>query len=303
MRTPKRGDIDYDRLMRYPDFHRSCKVGDPVDGIGGYNCGHEVAPYREGMPSAFEGKLEGTGYTTAQVRELKARQRGLENSIRKDKREIEALKAAGLDDTEAAKRARKRLRAHQARLREHVAAHPKALRRENHRESIYETARKKAGAYGNVHLSAGQRKRVERAKTGEAARYEAARGEWEWRALEESANVVKPAKQNRHIPGTKEYERKVEQSKNNGYPAPSRITVSVSEAEHLVRENAGHGRPIISRGKWTGKERCMTDRVNGYVVDADGNETPTRGLIIHYAKNDAHIVPMKDEGVLFDEAL
>lgn len=34
-------DID-----RYPDFRKACRVGDPVDGIGGYNCGHKVTAYR-----------------------------------------------------------------------------------------------------------------------------------------------------------------------------------------------------------------------------------------------------------------
>jgi len=66
------------------------------------------------------------------------------------------LDALGLDTGDV----NRRIRARQKRLREHIAANPEVCRRERHRESFYERARKRAGAYGGVHLDGAQRQRV-----------------------------------------------------------------------------------------------------------------------------------------------
>jgi len=84
--------------------------------------------------------------------------------------------------------------------------------------------------------------------------------------------------------------------------APSRVTVSAEECERLVRERAGTGRMETTRaGKWAGREVCSTDRVIGYYVDRNGQESKTRYFKIHYGKSGTHIVPFKDQGALFDE--
>lgn len=125
----------------YPNFYRACKVGDPVDGIGGYNCGHKATIYHEGGPRRFSDPLEGTGYTAEEASALTSKQARLENEIRKEKRAAEVLKASGLDATEANRRVMMR----QKQLRELIAEHPKVLHRRNWRESIYEKARREAG--------------------------------------------------------------------------------------------------------------------------------------------------------------
>lgn len=282
----------------YEKYSTACRVGDLVNGIGGYNCGHRIAVTTEGAPSVFGDPLEGTGYTQAEARAAVAKQRKIENEIRKAKREMEVLKLNGLDTADV----NKRIRRHQGALREHIKANSQILHRQPARESIYNKAREKVGELGTVHLEAVQKRRIERVRTGEATGYAAARGEWESRALDDYANVVKPAKQNRHIPGTREYAAKVKQANAKGYAAPSRIIVSSEGAERLIRENAGKGQPIIIKGKWVGRERVMTDSLIGYVIGKDGIERPTRGFIIHYGKSDAHIVPMPDEGCLYNEA-
>lgn len=281
----------------YRKYSDACRVGDRVNGIDGFNCGHRIAATVEGAARAFGDPLDGTGYTPEEARKAVSKQRRIENEIRKLKREREVLKLNGLDGSEV----NRRIRVRRGELSNHIAEHPKLLHRLPANESIYDKARAKVGALGGVHLDAAQRKRIERAKTGEAVGFAAARGEWEARALDDLANVISAGKQNKHVPGTKEYATKVEQVKKQGYRAPSRLSVSVQEAERLVRENAGKGRPTFDRkGRWNGKEVCSTRKVIGYIVDKDGNETPTRCFTIHYGKNDVHIVPAKDDGALWN---
>ncbi len=121
---------------RYPKFSDACRVGDPVNGIGGYNCGHRIAATVEGAATAFRDPLEGTGCTAEEARAAVSKQRRLENEVRKAKRERDALRANGLDASDAARR----VRMQQKKLAEHVEAHPRILHRQRSRESIYEQA-------------------------------------------------------------------------------------------------------------------------------------------------------------------
>ena len=284
---------------KYPNFYSSCHPGDMRNGIGGYNCGHRVEIWQPGTPFARKDPLEGTGYTTEEARKLTDRQRYYERNIRERKRVIEVLESEGLDTTDE----RRRLRRAEGKLRDLINEHSSILRRQQaYREGTYRRARANTGADTAPHLNERAEERLERARTGEATGYRAAVGEWEARALDDLSNTVKPGKQNKHIPGTKEYADKVKSAEKQGYPAPSRLVISIEEVERLIRENAGKGNPLIVHGKWKCKEKCMTDYVIGYVVERDGTERPTRGFIIHYGKNDVHIVPANDEGALFDEA-
>lgn len=281
---------------RYRNFYEACHAGDPVDGIGGYNCGHTFTIYREGMPRAYGDPLEGTGYSKDEAYRLTSKQARLESAVRKEKRAAEVLRASGLDD----RASRARIRSLQGQLRELVAEHPQVLKRRIWRESIYEKARREAGALGVVHLDKAQAAAVGRARDREAARYSAARGEWQDRTLGDLS--VNRGSQEKHIEGTDAYRRKVEKVRREGFAAPSRVTVSVEECERLVRERAGTGRPLTTwRGEWSKKEVCYTEDVVGYYVDREGRESRTRYFTIHYGKSGTHIVPYKDQGALFDE--
>ncbi len=92
----------------YPDFEQTCGYGS-VTGIGGANCRHSFWPFAEGIMDrtysdaqldslkadnfkfTFEGK-EYDGYTSTQ------KQREIERTVRKLKREKAALESAGLKD-------------------------------------------------------------------------------------------------------------------------------------------------------------------------------------------------------------
>ena len=131
---------------KYPNFAKSCKKGDPVDGIGGYNCRHQISICREGEPSRFRDPLKGTGYSQERARAALSTQRGMENDLRKLKRQREVLRMNGLDTKEI----NGRIKALDKGLDEFVAKHSKVLRRDRHRESIYERARKAVKAEGVV---------------------------------------------------------------------------------------------------------------------------------------------------------
>ena len=131
---------------KYPNFAKACKKGDPVDGIGGYNCRHQISICREGEAGRFRDPLKGTGYSQERARTALTAQRGMENDLRKLKRQREVLRMNGLDTEDV----NGRIKALDKGLDEFVAQHSKILRRERHRESIYERARKAAKAEGVV---------------------------------------------------------------------------------------------------------------------------------------------------------
>lgn len=114
-------------------FSDACNVGDPVDGIGGYNCGHEVAMYYAEYGKTFSDPLAGTGYTTEQVRELTDKQRALERGIRRDKREAQLLESVGLD----ASKAKASVNEGRAELRKLISENDKVLYRQPQREQTY----------------------------------------------------------------------------------------------------------------------------------------------------------------------
>lgn len=100
--------------------------------------------------------------------------------------------------------------------------------------------------------------------------------------------VLKTGAQGKHILGH-----------NNYKPGRSYLTVSMDEAQELVRKYAGKGEiKRDSSGKWTHKEFVTADRVIGYIVPLDGGEPySTKRFSISYAvgkDKGAHIVPAKE---------
>lgn len=101
-------------MEEYPDFVQTCGLGS-VTGIGGANCRHSYWPFIEGVsqrtytdeeleeidppPFLFEGKTY-TQYEATQ------KQRQIERTIRRLKRERAAYRAAGLKEEETAASAR-----------------------------------------------------------------------------------------------------------------------------------------------------------------------------------------------------
>lgn len=102
--------------------------------------------------------------------------------------------------------------------------------------------------------------------------------------------------QNTHIVGTPEYQKRVETLKRRKEYGPSRLTVSLSDAQKLVNQYAGTGILERSRksGEWTGKEIITVhpENIGVAVNNQTGAEAPTMVFKIHYSqKHGTHVVP------------
>jgi hypothetical protein len=132
------------KSSKYKSFYKACHVGDPVIGIGGYNCGHEFRIYRASQGRKFQDPITDPNYTTEQVRDLTSRQRYYERKLRALKREREMLKSAGLEHAEVSRK----ITGTQNALKSLIANNKTVLTRQADRERISPSAIKKSIAGG-----------------------------------------------------------------------------------------------------------------------------------------------------------
>lgn len=96
------------KSKKYPDFVKTTGYGTGA-GLGGWNCSHSFRPWFEGMSRTYDKALlkeyqaKDYEYNGVKMTEYEAlqEQRRIERSIRRWKRERNALQAAGLDSSEA----------------------------------------------------------------------------------------------------------------------------------------------------------------------------------------------------------
>ena len=96
------------KSRKYPDFVKTTGYGTGA-GLGGWNCSHSFRPWFEGMSRTYDKALlkeyqaKDYEYNGVRMTEYEAlqEQRKIERSIRRWKREQNALQAAGLDSSEA----------------------------------------------------------------------------------------------------------------------------------------------------------------------------------------------------------
>ena len=96
------------KSRKYPDFVKATGYGTGA-GLGGWNCSHSFRPWFEGMSRTYDKALlkeyqaKDYEYNGVRMTEYEAlqEQRKIERSIRRWKREQNALRAAGLDSGEA----------------------------------------------------------------------------------------------------------------------------------------------------------------------------------------------------------
>ncbi len=102
--------------------------------------------------------------------------------------------------------------------------------------------------------------------------------------------TVRQGAQNKHIPGTHEYEQEVAKGRE-----PSVLT---ADAEELVKKYAGNGDIVISdAGQWEHKEKFTDDKDIGIYKNKRYNESaPTTRGKIHYSNKGTHIVPDNPKG-------
>ncbi len=265
-------------MEEYPDFVQTCGLGS-VTGIGGAHCRHSYWPFIEGVsqrtytdeeleemdppPFLFEGKTY-TQYEATQ------KQRQIERTIRRLKRERAAYRAAGLKEEETAASARIR------RLDEEYRAFSKAadLPQQRERMNVAYTYDARATAKAEV------------AKVRHEAEAEAVKSKHEAEAsIREAIRQgdyplnINPEKQARHMAGT-------------ATPGRSVITISQEELQEIINQKAGSGKIDLTETlKWNNREIVDAGREIGYTINQNGDIIKTYNIKIHYSKTGVHAVP------------
>jgi hypothetical protein len=313
--------------VRYPGLAASGAEA----GMREPNCRHSMAPYAPGRARRWsETPDEDAGLDPDAYYKATQRQRANERKIRESKREAQALRDAGADDTPA----RLRLGRAQADQRALLKESPTLARRLERERAYTEKGKlidvrgldRQATSRTALLARQGTRKAISDAgvsssRVSEILRTSSpnigtmtasdrerslsraisqahAERERDARLAGPLPNTVRASAQRKHVPGTPEYERKAEQVRRAGtYPAPSALTVGEGDVQGLVNELAGTGKVRTTHsGQWSGREVCDAGRPIGYIVTEDGTRVPTSSFTIHYSKSGVHIVPARPEG-------
>lgn len=286
----------------YPSIYEVCGL-DEVDGLCGANCRHMYHIWVEGVsertytdeelenidPPPFE--FEGKQYT---FYEATQKQRQVEASLRKVKRELIAAKGRGDDEEYTVKAVRYR------RLNEEYEAFSKAagLRPQRERGNIAEFG---AGAARETNRA--YRELVKRADgmydTGsENGNVDAYLRDLpiRRRIQNEYSHEMNVGRQNGHYVGMNEYNMYVQKQQRQGLYGPSVVTVTPDELKELFNQYSSTG--IIMRDEKTGRWKeseliTVNDKIIGQTVDLQtGEKIDTPCFTIHYSrKNGWHIVP------------
>jgi hypothetical protein len=286
----------------YPSIYEVCGL-DEVDGLCGANCRHMYHIWIEGVsertytdeelenidPPPFE--FEGKQYT---FYEATQKQRQVEASMRKVKRELIAAKGRGDDEEYTTKAVRYR------RLNEEYEAFSKAagLRPQREHGNIAEF-----GADAARETNHAYRELVKKAEgmydTGsENGNVDAYLRDLpiRRRIQNEYSHEMNVGQQNKHYPGTNEYNMYVQKQQKLGLYGPSIVTVTQDELKELFNQYSSTG--IIMRdekiGRWKEAELITTnDKIIGQTVDLQtGEKIDTSCFTIHYSRKKGwHIVP------------
>ncbi|MBT2287985.1 phage capsid protein [Paenibacillus albidus] len=199
------------------------------------------------------------------------RQRYMERQVRKYKR-----REAGSVDPNNQAAAAAKVKQWQGKLHSHMKANPE-LRRDTNREKIL-------GGISQAEHNELLKLAAKNAKIKETRAH-----------IRSDAQPKKilTGQQNKHVPGTKEYQDYQKRLDQKGQHGPSYLTIPPEKMEELVQQHAGTGNINLRKGEWDHKETILTnDGVVGKAVNnLTGAEAETTVFAIHYAKAGVHIVP------------
>lgn len=294
----------YPNLLEETGYDIRDGVGVVVEpeGLHGYNCRHSHQPWIKGLRNPYadeNGNLKIDTEESRKLYDLKQKQRAMERSVRKTKRQL--LEKQTQIDLVAEMDVKPLLQADYDRLAYRLREQNKAYNsfcEDN--DLTKDTDRLKV---------AGFKKKQASAANGRATAYQNAAEKNQANSSKILENTVKNStikltivkdaidsgkvsktininKQNRHIKGS------------DGYiMGRSYIKGNIEDAQKLVDELSGTGKPIIdSKGNWTNKERVEASETLGVHVNPDDNsETETKKATIVYSKTGSHIIPRKDE--------
>ena len=254
----------------YPDFIRHTGYGSG-EGLGGWNCRHSFHAYVEGVSEptytqdeldamkgearkiTFEGR-EYDGYEATQ------KQRQIERTLRRMKRERSAYKAAGLKEDANSANIRIRRLARKYKKFSKVAGLPE------------QNERTRVQYVDDQSTSFAQH----RAEVIEQVKSDIQSGKYPL--------TLNPEKQSRHMADT-------------AIPGRSVITVSTAELQEIINKTAGNGRFLLtSNSSWRKVEIVDAGRAIGYTVSEKNGKISTTRMKIHYSGTGTHAVPYSHGG-------
>lgn len=119
-----------------------------------------------------------------------------------------------------------------------------------------------------------------------------------WRRISREEYDLTLSKQQylKHKEGTKQFEQYAADRIRKGKGMQGRLAISQEEAQDLIRQYAGKGKPYITKGGSVGnKEYVTADYVIGQYLTSDGEWKDTKRFAIYYGKRSSHIVPVKED--------
>lgn len=277
----------------YPSIYAVCGL-DEIDGLCGANCRHMYYPFVEGVsertytdeelenidPPPFE--FEGKQYT---FYEATQKQRQVEASLRKVKRELIAAKGRGDDEEYTTKAVRYR------RLNEEYEAFSKAagLRPQYERGNIAEFGADAARETNRAYLELVKKADGMYDTGSENGNVDAYLRDLpiRRRIQNEYSHEMNVGRQNGHYVGTNEYNMYVQKQQRQGLYGPSVVTVTPDELKELFNQYSSTG--ILKRrkdGTWSEAEIITaSEKVIGYTVNENTNEQiETSCFTIHYSR-------------------
>lgn len=254
---------------KYPSIFEVCGLGD-VTGLNGANCRHKRFPFIEGVSErtwtdeqlahiddghgcTFEGR-EYTAYQATQ------KQRMVERTIRKLKREKLAFEKAGLK--EDAQDVNVRIRRLNRLYKDFSKAANLPEQRERLRVQFVDSKSEEKAA-----------KLLEKRNAEAPIRQAIKHGDYPL--------TINADKQARHMEGTEK-------------PGRSVVTVTMEELQSIIDQNAGNGKIVFVKDgsfRWTSKEIIGANKCIGFTINENGDKIEAWSLKIHYSKTGTHAVP------------
>lgn len=269
-------------------------------GLHGYNCRHGHRPWDKRLRNPWRDKdgnlIDGNGDPITSERnreryELSQKQRSMERSIRKTKRELLAKQAEidGVAETDV-----------------------KSILQQDY-DKLADKLEKQNKAYNDFCAQNGLQPDYIRNKVSGFNRSEATKAtqgakRQKGLELERRQSIIKDrissgeynlnlSKQQylKHVEGTKQFEDYLNSRLKKGKNPQGKLLLSEGEAQNFIKSMSGKGSPKINRkGEVLQVEYVSGENVIGqYFKDEKWNDT--KRAAIHYGKRACHIVPVEDD--------
>ena len=257
---------------RFGNFYWVTGYGTP-EGLQGPNCRHDFYPVFDGLDDLTKqpAPQNPAGVSNEEFYKATQKARLYERDLRTLKRERNAYYAAG--DEEMVRRYAERISEKQTGYAEHLAKYGLTARAERTVAYNYRMS-------GLFNLTDSDNITIKKIR--------------EYIGSSAYPKDIRVGQQEKHIVGTKNYEQYEEKLKKIKQFGPSRLSISIDEAQKLVNEYAGTGKVQLNKnGVWI-KQEVITNSnfiVGTAVNNYTGVEAETTVFKIHYSKKGTHIVP------------